>query len=45
MKSLIDRNDALTDNMQVSVSPDMSKLHLFDSDTGHNLVFGRLTSG
>jgi len=45
MKSLIDRNDALTDNMQVSVSPDMSKLHLFDCGTGHNLVFGRVTSG
>jgi ABC-type sugar transport system ATPase subunit len=41
LKSLVDRNDALTDSMQVGVSPDMTKLHLFSSGTGHNLVFSR----
>ena len=39
LKALVDRNDGLQDGMKVDLRPDMTKLHLFNSVTGHNLVF------
>jgi hypothetical protein len=39
LKALVDRNDGLQDGMKVDIRPDMTKLHLFSSVTGHNLVF------